>query len=78
MANYAKSLLEVNKAIAVAHPGVFLVRGDGYHYIASNDKEMGLKIASLYTSSIPVYSVTFLSVEDWVEQVRMLLNQPLS
>lgn len=76
MGNYAKNILEVNKALAKAHPGIFLVRGEGYYYVASDDKEIGLKLAGLYTTSIPVYSITFLSVEDWIDQVSTILNQP--
>jgi hypothetical protein len=67
------TLAMVNKAIQAKYPTIMLVKGEGYFYIASNDDEMGLKIAGLYTSSIPVYSINQLSIEKWVAEVDQLV-----
>ncbi len=71
----ATTITQVNKAIAAKFPHVFLVRGKGYYYIASNDEATGLKIAGLYTSSIGVFSIKHQTVEAWVKDVETLLNQ---
>jgi hypothetical protein len=70
----ATSLKQVNKAIGEKFPGVFLVRGAGYYYIASNDDTMAEKIAGLYTSSIGVYRITQQTVEQWIKDVEYLLS----
>jgi len=70
----ARNLQQVNQAIQNRRPFVFLVKGKGYYYIASNHEETSLRIASLYQSSIYVYSITNLSVEQWIDAVDHLFN----
>ncbi len=68
------TIAKVNAALAILHPKVFLVKGHGYFYIASDDKEMGLKLAGLYTTSIYVNSIKEQSVEQWIEDIENLLK----
>jgi hypothetical protein len=70
----AKNLAEVNKAIQAKFPKVELVRGRGYYYIASEDDEMGLKIAGLYTTSIPVAFLHQQTIQGWVNSVEYLFK----
>lgn len=72
----AKTLAQVNAAIAKEFPKVILVRGEGYFYIASDDNEVGIFLAGLYTTSIPVAKLSQQSVEVWVNDVRNLMAQP--
>ena len=69
-----RTLAEVNKAIQKKYPKVILVKGRGYFYISSNDNEMALKIARLYTTSIPVCKLSQLTIEQWVNDVESLLK----
>jgi hypothetical protein len=71
----AKSLQQVNKALQEKFPGIFLTRGKGYYYIWSDDETIQLKLAGLYTTSIPVYSIKEQTVERWIEDVKELLEQ---
>lgn len=70
----AKNLKEVNKAIQAKFPKVELVRGEGYYYISSQDEEEGLKMAGLYTTSIPVAYLHQQTIQQWVDSVEDLLK----
>jgi hypothetical protein len=70
----AYSLKQVNRAIQKRFPLVRLIRGNGYYYIVSDDEDMQLKICSLYTTSIGVYSVKHQAVQTWVNDVEALLK----
>lgn len=70
----ATSLKQVNKAINAKFPGVYLVHGNGYYYITSDDDKIGTAICGLYTSSIGVFSIKQQTVETWVNDVQSLLN----
>lgn len=72
----AKNLKEVNREIHRIFPTVNLVRGNGYFYIASDDDEMGLKIAGLFTTSIPVCYLHEQTIEQWVKDVKYLMADP--
>lgn len=65
----------VNKAIQAKHPHVELVKGKGYYYIASDHEATALKLAGLYTTSIPVYSLNHMPLEKWLTSVDSLLNE---
>ena len=69
------TIAQVNRAIGEKFPDVFLAKGEGYFYIASDNEEMGLRIAGLYTTSIPVYKLNEQTIEGWVRDVELLLNQ---
>lgn len=70
----AQSLAQVNKELHKKHPKIDIVKGKGYYYIASDDEEMGLKLAGLYTTSIPVFSITQQTVDQWLADVDLLLK----
>lgn len=70
----AKSLIQVNKELHKTHPKIDLVRGEGYFYISSFDEEVGLMLAGLYTTSIPVYSIKHQSVDRWLQDIETLLE----
>lgn len=78
MSRYAKDLREVNKALALRVPGVILVKGEGYFYIASDNKKLATAIAKLPSTQINEASITFKTVDEWVESVRNLLKAGLS
>ena len=67
------TLAAVNEAIQKKHPKIVLERGEGHFYVASDDPEMGLFLASLYTTSIHVYAIWHLTVEQWIEEVEKIL-----
>lgn len=68
------TLAKVNKAIHAKFPEIKLIRGEGYYYIYSDNEALSLKIAGLFTSSIPVYSIKHASIEKLVEMVEHVLN----
>lgn len=70
------TLAMVNKAIQAKYPTIMLVKGEGYFYIASDDDDMGLKIAGLYSSGIyGSFKINDLSIERWVAEVDQLVAQ---
>lgn len=69
-----RTIAEVNKAIQQKFPDVILVKGHKYFYISSDNEEMGLKIAGLYTTSISVFSLGQQTIEKWVQDVEHLLS----
>ena len=52
-----------------------LEKGNGYFWIWSDDKEMNLKITSLYSNSILVNSFKDQSIENWVKDIKELLEE---
>jgi len=54
---------------------VELVKGDGYHYITSNDSERSQHIYSLTVQSIYVCHFNELTPAQWVEEIKGLLNE---
>lgn len=75
MTTKATSLAQVNREIQKRFPEIMLVKGRGYFYIASDDENMGLKLAELYTTSIMVNKLTQQTVEAWVKDVEYLVNK---
>lgn len=70
------TLKQVNAAIEKEFPKVFLVKDNGYFFIASDDNETGLKLAGFYQTSIYVAKLTQLTIEQWVREVKLLMNNP--
>lgn len=68
------TLKRVNKAIEEKYPKVFLVKGNGYYYLASDDSEIGLKLATLHTTSIDIFDISHLSLERWMDEVKYVLS----
>lgn len=52
-----------------------LEKGNGYFWIWSDDEEMNLKITSLYSNSILVNSFKNQSIENWVKDIKELLEE---
>lgn len=69
------SISKVNAVIRRKFPKIFLARGEGYYYLASDDEEMGLKIAGLYQSGIYVFKAGHLTVQQWINAVQDLVDQ---
>lgn len=78
MSRYAKTLQEVNRALATSLPGVILVKGEGYFYIVSDNKALAAAIAKLPETQINEASITFKTVDEWVSAVRTLLKKGLN
>lgn len=68
------TMKQVNEAIGAKYPGVFLVKGKGYYYIASDEDKQALYIASLYQTSVYVSKLNQLTVEQWVSSVDALME----
>lgn len=68
------TLKQVNDAIQKVYPTVFLVKDRNYFFIASDDNEWGLKIAGLYQSSIYVAKLNQLTIDQWVDEVKVLFE----
>lgn len=54
---------------------VELVKGDGYHYITSDNNERCQQIYSLTVQSIYVCHFNELTPAQWVEEIKGLLNE---
>lgn len=52
-----------------------LEKGNGYFWIWSDDEEMNLRITSLYSNSILVNSFKDQSIENWVKDIKELLEE---
>ncbi len=75
MNNISKfSLKTLNLAIQKEIPNVFLVKGNGYFYIASNDQDLALKIAGLNQSGIYVSRLNELSIDRWIKEIYQLFK----
>lgn len=69
------TLKTVNKAIHAEFPDISLVKGEGYFYlIPDNDKGLEL-IGSHPSTSIYVYKLNELTVEQWLEDVRAVIKR---
>jgi hypothetical protein len=72
-ATYPKSLADVNKMMKPHKLRV--VRGRGYYYWVSDDPQIDLKLAGMYSNNIGVYNATQLSMERWKEELKDVLDQ---
>lgn len=69
------TLKQVNAAIAqVIARNVFIIKGKGYFYVASDDPKEALFLAGLRTTSIAVARVSHLSVSSWIMAVKLILE----
>lgn len=68
------TLAKVNKHIQAKYPLIQLVKGEGYFYVHSDDDAMGLKLAMLFTTSIPVYAINQLTIGGWMDSVEYVLR----
>ncbi len=70
----AKSLIQVNKAIQAKYPLIKLVKGKGYYYVHSEDDNISLQLAALFSTSIPVANIKHQSVDNWIKDVESVLS----
>ena len=73
----ARTLKQVNKVIQKEVGNVILCKNEGYFFVSSDDDEIGLKLASLETTSIYVCYLNQQSVEEWVKDVRQIMSNVL-
>jgi hypothetical protein len=71
----SKSLKALNEIIGKRFPHVFLERGEGYFYIASNDRETGNRIGALYQSGIYMSDIEDLTIDEWIKEVEKLFSE---
>lgn len=64
----------LNEAIQEKWPHVKLAKGKGYFYVYSDEADMGLKLAGLYTTSIDVDKINLMSLDRWVSEVEYVLR----
>lgn len=69
------TLKKVNEAIQKEFPTCFLVKGEGYYFIASDDEVWGNKIAMMYSQGIYTHSIKHQTIEKWLEDVRFLFSE---
>lgn len=65
-------LSTVNKAIQKEFPTVFLVKDNGFFFLASDDKEWADRIADLHQQAIYVKKVNDMTLDQWLNDVRGL------
>lgn len=68
------SLKKVNEYIQTKYPTLEIIKGKGYFYVCSDDDQMALALAGLYTTSIGVCKVSHLPLEKWMTSVESLLK----
>jgi hypothetical protein len=73
----ARTLKQVNKVIQKEVGNVILCKSEGCFFVSSDDDEIGLKLASLETTSIYVCYLNQQSVEEWVKDVRQIVSNVL-
>jgi hypothetical protein len=74
---YPSSLAQVRAMIKKKYPKLNLARGhgEGYYYFFSDDEELDLKLSSLNSTSVYVYSVKQLSLDKWMEEADSIMKQ---
>ena len=73
----ARTLNQVNKAIQRQLGNFTLQKGEGYFYLSSEDNELGLKLASLKSTSIYVCHLNHQSLEEWLKDVKGIVSNIL-
>lgn len=64
------TLKKINAVLAEKHPGVVLYRGERYHYIVCRPER------NLYTDSIMTCYTNSMTIEQWVDAVDGVLDNP--
>lgn len=63
------TLNQINKEIQKKHPHVYVVKGEGYFYLWSDDDKTALFLAGLYENAIYAYRVNHLTLTQWAARV---------
>jgi hypothetical protein len=69
------TLKKLNKNLKILYPNIQVAKGEGYFFIYSDDKYMGEFLSSKYTTSIHVNKVNDLTLNQWIEEIKLLINQ---
>jgi len=69
------NLIKVNKHIQSAHPKLYVVQGAGYLYWHSDDDDLALKLAGLYSASIPIAKASHQSIGTWLKEADEIMEQ---
>jgi hypothetical protein len=75
--DFPNTLAQVRSMIKKKYPKLDLARGQGqgYYYFFSDDDELGLKLVSLDTTSVYVYSVKQLTFADWMKEADEVMKK---
>lgn len=68
------TLALVNEYIQILYPEITLAKDNGFFYIYSDNNATALKLAGLYSTSIPVCHLNHASIEKWREMVEYTLR----
>lgn len=73
--NVKLRLKNVNAAIEAKFPDVELVKGAGYFYLVGKTEEMSNKLYSIQSTSIYVYKLNELTLEQWLDDVERIIKK---
>ena len=73
----ARTLKQLNKVIQKEVGNIILCKSEDCFFVSSDDNGIGLKLASLETTSIYVCYLNHQSVEEWVKDVRQIVSNVL-
>jgi len=69
------TLNNISKAIKEKHGvDVSLFRGEGYHYFYSDLEHEGAVLSGMWSSSVLIYNLNMLTVDEWVEKFEELFE----
>lgn len=68
------TLKQVNAHIQSRYPDIKLIKGSYYFWVASDEHELGTKLAMLYTTSILCSSINHLTLGGWMDAVERILR----
>lgn len=67
-------LNQVRKSIQSKYPKLDIAKGSGYYYWCSDDPDVGLYLATLFTTSIYVNHVSQLSFPQWLKEADAIMD----
>lgn len=71
------TLKNVNAYIQTKYPVIQLIKGNGYFWVYSEDDNIGLQLAGLYTTSIDIPRITMLTEDEWLDKVEWIMTDPM-
>lgn len=75
LSNVKLSLKKVNAAIKSKFSDVELVKGAGYFYLVGTTEEMDKKLCQLQSTSIYVYRLNELTLDQWLDDVKGIIEK---
>lgn len=70
-----KTLAQVRKSIQSKYPKLDIAKGNGYYYWCSDDPDLGLYLANLFTTSIVINHVSQLSFPKWLLEADDIMKE---